>query len=75
MSTDRILTFHARLAGLTLAELARRAGTTRVHLSFVNAGRKRMSVRLAQRVADVLALPLRELEPLIYRPGGPRRSR
>lgn len=62
MSADRILVILARCRGLSLAELARRTGTSRVHLSFCAAGRKRMSVALALRVADELGVALRVLQ-------------
>lgn len=60
-----------RAAGVSQLELAHRAATTPRHLSFLESGRSRPSAGMVERLAEALALPLRERNALLAAAGLP----
>ena len=50
-------------SGLSISELARRAGLSQPHLSNLEAGRRRASPGVVRRLADALQVPLLALVP------------
>jgi transcriptional regulator with XRE-family HTH domain len=65
----RALRHWRRLRGLSQLDLAGAAATTTRHLSFLETGRSRPSRAMVDRLAEVLAVPLRERNQLLERAG------
>ena len=65
----RRLRYWRALRGLSQLNLAAAAGTTSRHVSFIETGRSRPGADLVTRLADVLAVPLRERNDLLAAAG------
>jgi transcriptional regulator with XRE-family HTH domain len=67
----RQLRYWRAARGISQLDLAVAAGTTPRHVSFVETGRSRPGADLVLRIADVLALPVRERNQLLAAAGLP----
>ncbi len=65
----RRLRYWRGLRGLSQLDLAAAAGTTSRHVSFIETGRSRPGADLVTRLADVLAVPVRERNDLLAAAG------
>jgi transcriptional regulator with XRE-family HTH domain len=57
----RLVKIHREAAGLTQRSLARKLGVEASHVAFIEAGRRRPSLKLVRRLADALGLDRQDL--------------
>src|SRR5215470_15643825 len=62
----KLVRSHRKAAGLTQRSLARKLGVEASHVTFIETGRRRPSLKLIRRLADILGFDRQDLFILVH---------